>query len=622
MKTKFYKELIKKYQISDIEKNILYHYAKQNDLKFHNSKILSDYFSDITIHNEIINKIFIDNSIETLEYYLELLIPEEDKNINGAFFTPEFIINYILNALNIEKNSQIFDPSCGCGSFLLSAIKILKDKFNYKIKDIIKNNIFGSDILQYNINRAKIVFCLLALIYNEIIEEEDFNLICCDSLRQNWFNCFERNQNGLFDFIVGNPPYVKFQDLTEEYRKFLLDNFVSISNGTYNLYFAFFELGYRLLKCDGKLGYITPNNYFTSLSGESLRQYFHHNKCISHIIDFKDKKVFDAQTYTSITLINKKNNDVILYDRIKGNITPEKFLVNLSFSPNCLKSLNNKKWRLLKQDEEVNIKNIENIGTPIKNLFDINVGIATLNDELYFIDSNNSDILYYYKELDGIQFKIEKELTTTIFKISDFKEQSEILKNKRKIIFPYEIIDKKAKPIDEELMKLKFQECYKYFNYVKNILIKRNNNKSEIKPFYAYGRTQGLTKKGIKIVTPTFSQTPRFMIINDSDSLFCNGYGIFFKNSSNAQLFDDESLQFSNESNINILLKILNSIIMKYYINITSVSIEGGYPCYQKNFIEKFSIPCFSLNELNTLNSLNDKNEIDEFLIKIYKLKL
>jgi len=71
--------------------------------------------------------------------------------------------------------------------------------------------------------------------------------------------------------VVGNPPYVKFQDLTDVNRIYLQKHWTTVEGGTFNLYFAFFELGYKLLKVNGKLGYITPNNYFTSLSGEALR---------------------------------------------------------------------------------------------------------------------------------------------------------------------------------------------------------------------------------------------------------------------------------------------------------------------------------------------------------------
>ncbi len=135
---------------------------------------------------------------------------------------------------------------------------------------------------------------------NEIIENSDFNIYEQDSLKA------ERKDR--FEIIVGNPPYVKYQDLSDENRMYLIKNWKTIENGTFNLYFSFFELGYKLLTADGKLGYITPNNYFTSLAGLSLRKYFFQNKSLTRIIYFSHKKVFDAQTYTAISFIDKKMN--------------------------------------------------------------------------------------------------------------------------------------------------------------------------------------------------------------------------------------------------------------------------------------------------------------------------
>jgi len=61
---------------------------------------------------------------------------------------------------------------------------------------------------------------------------------------------------------------------------------------------------------------------------------------------------------------------------------------------------------------------------------------------------------------------------------------------------------------------------------------------------------------------------------------------------------------------------------MDYYITNTSVQIDGGYPCFQKNFIEKFSIPEFSQNEKDFLLHENSKEKIDAFLLKKYELKI
>ena len=61
---------------------------------------------------------------------------------------------------------------------------------------------------------------------------------------------------------------------------------------------------------------------------------------------------------------------------------------------------------------------------------------------------------------------------------------------------------------------------------------------------------------------------------------------------------------------------------MDYYVTKTSVAIEGGYPCYQKNFIEKFTIPEFTDKEITSLKATNDLDEIDRFLISKYQINL
>ena len=91
---------------------------------------------------------------------------------------------------------------------------------------------------------------------------------------------------------------------------------------------------------------------FTSLSGISLRQYFQQNKCLTRIVDFSHKKVFDAQTYTAITFLNKQKNDAVLYDKILDSQECSEFLIKANGSPNYLDKLNAKKWRLLKKQEQ------------------------------------------------------------------------------------------------------------------------------------------------------------------------------------------------------------------------------------------------------------------------------
>jgi len=76
------------------------------------------------------------------------------------------------------------------------------------------------------------------------------------------------------------------------------------------------------------------------------------------------------------------------------------------------------KWRLLKTDEQQNIKTIETIGKPIGKLFDICVGIATLKDEIFFIDGSNRRNGYYIKTTDHGTFEIENKIVKSVYNIA------------------------------------------------------------------------------------------------------------------------------------------------------------------------------------------------------------
>ena len=609
-------QLIQSHDLASIEQHLIYTYLINNKISYSESSILSNYFKAF---NQI-PQLYFDTSelsistIKELENYLELIIPVTDRKFNGAFFTPDYIIDFIINEVQPQEQHKNLDPSCGCGAFLVGLADYYKKKFTKPIKKIIQENIFGSDILEYNIHRAKLILTIYALQNGEQLMDSDFNLYHQDSLKANW-----KEQ---FDNIVGNPPYVKFQDLTDETRTYLAKHWTTVEGGSFNLYFAFFELGYKLLKPTGKLGFITPNNYFTSLAGEAIRKYFQDKKCVSRIIDFSHKKVFDAQTYTALTFLNKQENEAITFDRIKDGYSPEEFLQNANGSLNYIKDLNFKKWRLLKADEQQNIRIIETIGKPIGKLFDICVGIATLKDDIFFIDGSKITNGCYVKTTDNGIFEIEKEVVKPVYKISDFKTQEEAEQNNRKIICPYTIKKGIATAIPESDFKNKFPKCYAYLVTEKENLLARDKGKVNFDPFYVWGRTQGLTRIGKKILNPTFSLRPRFLLIEESEAFFTNGYGLFFREPEIQGLFNELVEPISKIENIDVVQKILNSCIMDYYVTKTSVAIEGGYPCYQKNFIEKFTIPNLSEYEIELIRNLNDAVEIDEFLIGKYQINL
>lgn len=548
-------------------------------------------------------------TLTQLEKTLELLIPAGDRSVNGAFFTPDFIVDCLVREIAPHEKGTYLDPSCGCGAILVGVLDYLHLHGTTSIREHVRRCIHGADILEYNVRRTKVILALYALMHDEVLQDEDFNIIQCDSLNYNW--------EKTYDGIIGNPPYVKFQDLNDATRKELAAKWTSINGGTFNLYFAFFELGVQLLKPNGILGYITPNNYFTSIAGESLRQFLQNGRHIRKVLDFGHRRVFDAQTYTAITFLTKAPQTTVLYDRIEDEQDTDDFLRHHTEHRNVLDQLNVKKWRLLKEADIENVRNIERAGIAIGSMFEIVVGIATLKDSVYFVNDYEFDGPYLKIHRDGREHLIEAAITRSVYKISEMRSEDDIRSNTRRIICPYYTDRKPAVAIPEEVMRRDFPGAFDYLAEYRAVLQVRDKGKVLFTPFYAWGRTQGLTRRGLKLIVPTFSKYPRFLGAVDEDAFFTNGYGIYLRQQDPGFLGDANPLL--REENLDVTARILNSAVMDYYVRMTSVFIQGGYPCYQKNFIERFSLPELNEDQVLRLRAADDA-EFNELLWDVYEL--
>jgi len=611
--------LLTKYNSLAIENALVQLFIENNGIQVKKNtfikKILDNEGKDIPIIKNSLASEISGKSIVDFVNIFELLVPDNDKKINGAFFTPQFITDFMVSQSITSSSQKVCDPSCGCGAFLISATVFISKKYKKNVIDTIQENIYGVDISDYSVRRAKILLSLLALQNGEDTKDIKFNLETADSLITNWEKIFSKTIKNGFDVVIGNPPYVKFQDLNKKLREKLYKEWQTLKTGNYNLYFAFFELGISILKEEGLLSYITPNNYFTSLAGIELREYLQSKTLIDKIVDFNHLKIFNAQTYTSVTFLTKRKKDFFSYERVEKYEMLDT-LKDLNFSKIYFNDLNNKKWRLLRNSDQLNIKKIENIGRKLGEITDIRVGIATCKDPIYFVDGSVLKGKYYEKVYQGKTYLIEKEITKPIAKISDFSIQEELNSNNRRIIFPYKKTNGRAEIIRENEIKENYPRCYEYLSSAREELLTRDKGNMEYPEWYSYARTQGLNFSGKKLLTPTFSLEPRFLLEQNDNSLFCNGYAIYLKDQTD--LFS--SIQ--QKLDLGVLGKILNSQVMDYYIKRTSVSIEGGYPCYQKNFIELLGIPEFTPKELNFLNKEENNKNIDNFLIEKYDLQI
>ncbi|MGH7890487.1 MAG: Eco57I restriction-modification methylase domain-containing protein, partial [Thermodesulfobacteriota bacterium] len=112
------------------------------------------------------------------------------------------------------------------------------------------------------------------------------------------------HEKGGFDVVIGNPPYVR-QEQIKEYKPWFKDIYKCYT-GAADIYVYFYERGISLLRKYGVLTFITSNKYMRAGYGEKLREFINTSAVIKELIDFGDAPVFEATSYPSIILLQKE----------------------------------------------------------------------------------------------------------------------------------------------------------------------------------------------------------------------------------------------------------------------------------------------------------------------------
>ncbi len=541
-------------------------------------------------------------SFKDVEIAFETSVGAQRKKDEGVVYTPTFVTDAIiercLDLWSSQKAPLFIDPACGSGGFLVRAVAMIVARYGMKIEWVVRDLLCGVDVDAHSVQCTRLMLEMFCLDHQIPIPDSFPHISCTDALLRSprdLLSALEISSDAGFDVVATNPPYVKIQNLESAYRAALNEAFPEFTAGSFNLSQLFLIRAHQLISPQGVAGMIAPNNIFTALSSEQVRSYLQRNRCLHSVVDFGHQKIFrNASTYTCLLFLNRGCNQQLLYTRCEDAVNQLPVLDESMFDAVEVATLRQQKWRLAAPHHLANVDKIESLGTPLGELAEIRVGFATLKDSVFLIEDEVEQDL------------VEAGITASAIKIAAFASEDEMRGNRQRLIRPYRKQGGRWLPYAEEELRASFPRTYNYLSSHKAELMKRDKGKKDTN-FFEWGRTQGMEARGPKLLTKTFNRSPQFMM-DETDSLFCNGYSVRLK---------EQTGLFSPIMDIGLLQKILNSCVMDYYIQLTSVGIEGGYWCYQKNFIEKFCIPELSDEEADELFELEGE-ALQRFICQIF----
>ena len=481
------------------------------------------------------------------------------KKLLGQVYTPPHIVDKILDETGMTSanflGKKILDPACGDGRFLVSIVRRI---ITYSPPEKLAANL--TQVNGWDIDAEALRQCRAAL------DEEvaplglkiQWNLQQIDALLQ-W-----NNRAARFDFIVGNPPYIRIQNLPEQQRQYLQTHYAFCGSGSTDTYVAFFELAHHLLTTQGVCGYITPNSYFFSETARPLRQYFQAKQNLHLITNFGTHRVFEnAGTYAAITIFGKSSHPGFRYEL--SNDTFHYQTRTIPFQELRAYDL----WQLGVSAPARTPGHFARLGDICK----ISVGITTLCDKVFLFTNPESisDTLVKVVSKPGEETILEKSILRPIIKASRLKPGQDILEY---ILFPYQQNGEgKNTILPEEVLKNDYPKTYEYLLSQKKRLNQRDNGRANPVSWYAFGRAQSLDSGfGEKIVFSPMNKRPNFILSLNPEATIYSGYFIKYP------------------GNLAKLLPLLNSEAMAQYMEVAGRDFRGGWKGYSKKIVENFLI--------------------------------
>ena len=492
--------------------------------------------------------------------------------LTGQVYTPNYIVRKMLNDAGYCSarilGKHVLDPACGDGRFLSEIVRTI---IHYSPKESLEHHL--QFVNGWDIDAIAVAQCIdsLQAIVRPLGLNVQWNVRVCNALTQvEGMHSIFAIDIPKFDYVFGNPPYIRIQHLDEAQRRYIQANFSFCKSGSTDIYIAFFELAYHLLSPDGVCAYITPNTFFYTETAAVCRRYFAEKKAIQQITNYGEIQLFDnATTYSAIVIFNRRLNDVFLFQRAKNATVFEEKRISIVDLPK------DKIWQL-SIDDRIKAKK----GTILlKDVCSIHVGITTLCDKAYIFTyiEEEGEYVIVNTRLKGL-IKLERSILKAIIKGSTLKSSDDPITEY--VLFPYRFIEGKQHIIEEQVMREEYPLAYDYLCSVREDLDARDNGKPNTVAWYAFGRSQGLvTSFGSKLIFSPMNLRPNFVYYPNEECTFYSGYCIKYSGSYEQ------------------LAAALNTEEMRKFIEVSSRDFRGGWKAYNKKVVENFPIPSILKND-------------------------
>jgi adenine-specific DNA-methyltransferase len=255
---------------------------------------------------------------------LPLLVPPRVSQLaaletKGVVYTKRWVVELLLDLADYKPEANLVDavavePAAGDGAFLGPMIERLADSCQRLGRPL--GDCWGA-LIAYELDDASAGRARgLAA---DILVKHGLKRPAAERLAGGWV----RTGDYLFDativqadFVIGNPPYVRLEDIPEEIASFYRDAYPTM-RGRADLYVAFFEAALRQLKDDGTCAFICADRWMRNQYGAELRELVTSAYSVDVVIEMHNADAFhnEVDAYPAITVIRRQKQGAAVVAR-------------------------------------------------------------------------------------------------------------------------------------------------------------------------------------------------------------------------------------------------------------------------------------------------------------------
>ncbi len=528
---------------------------------------------------------------------------------NSVVTTPheivDFLVKKLMRMLPDYQSESILDLASGGGNFFMAILEEIRAQKERRgewtpgVASTALSKLCAIEINEHLVDYHRIR--LYAFLRQDFGEIESLGLLKKSRIIHGDALNIEKFE-GQYDYVMSNPPYVTYRDMTKEERRRLQRQFPEVYTGLNDLSYYFIYQGLKFLKKGGTALFLTSRYFIEARYASRLR-----NKLleytIAELIDIPFSNIFDKGVNSAIMVIRKDKvpSNEILIQNIKACSDNSQLLGMLNngnhFTKNQ-KELSGEPWLLADKADDELIHFFNKGSVTLGEVAKLGTGFHTGLDDVFIGNISSKDGAFFGKTPSGDLVEVEKERVVKSIKTKEIHPYYTEFKA-RYLLFIYRDDETGAFPKAMGYLKHYEPELKKRYDYVNNGIY-----------WYeiAQVRNMDIFESPTKIVCPYKAVEPRFAL--DQERYFTS---------------IDVSLIKPLKVDTLALLAYLNHPAVRKYIKLTAKKLDGRkvelYPEFLKHlpvknaFLEKDDPAMLEiarkLGEIKSFSTPFSKKELD-----------